>query len=51
LTPSLVQERDAPAAGLVLRRLRTNCLIEAALGAAILVVVAILGTLPPGLQE
>jgi putative copper resistance protein D len=51
LTPRLVQERDAPAAGLALRRLRTNCLIEAAIGAIILVVVAILGTLPPGLQE
>jgi putative copper resistance protein D len=51
LTPRLVQERDAAAAGLALRRLRTNCLIEAAIGAIILVVVAILGTLPPGLQE
>jgi putative copper resistance protein D len=51
LTPSLTQERDAPAAGIALRRLRTNCLIEAVIGAIILVVVAILGTLPPGLQE
>ena len=51
LTPRLVQEQDAPAAGLALRRLRTNCLVEAAIGAVILVVVAILGTLPPGLQE
>ena len=51
LTPRLVQERDAADAALALRRLRTNCLIEAGLGAIILVVVAILGTLPPGLQE
>jgi putative copper resistance protein D len=51
LTPRLMQEEDARAARLALRRIRTNSLIEAAVGAMILVVVAILGTLPPGLQE
>jgi putative copper resistance protein D len=51
LTPRLVQETDARAARLACKRLRNNSLIEAAIGAVILVVVAILGTLPPGLQE
>jgi copper resistance protein D len=51
LTPRLVQEADARAARLACKRLRNNSLIEATIGAIILVVVAILGTLPPGLQE
>jgi putative copper resistance protein D len=51
LTPRLVQDEDARAARLACKRLRNNSLVEAAVGAIILVVVAILGTLPPGLQE
>src|SRR5262245_27916632 len=51
LTPSLVQANDPPAALLALRTLRKNSMIEATLGAIILLIVAVLGTLEPGLQE
>jgi putative copper resistance protein D len=51
VTPALVQESDAGAAHLALRRLRNNALIEAGIGAAILGLVAIIGTLPPGLEN
>jgi putative copper resistance protein D len=51
LTPALVQESDAAAARLASRRLRNNALIEAGIGVAILGVVAIIGTLPPGLDN
>jgi putative copper resistance protein D len=47
LTPRLVQGSDASAQH-TLRRLRNNCLIEAALAAVILFIVGMLGTLPPG---
>jgi copper resistance protein D len=46
LTPRLVV--GGAAAGPALRRLRTNALIEAVIGALILFIVAELGTLPPG---
>jgi len=36
---------------LPLRQLRNNSLIEAALGAVIVIVVSMLGALPPGIQE
>jgi putative copper resistance protein D len=51
LTPRLVQELDTTAALVALHRLRNNSLIEASVGAMILVIVAVLGTLPPGLDE
>jgi putative copper resistance protein D len=47
LTPRLVQEPDAAAQQDALRQLRRNALVEAGLGAIILVIVAALGTLPP----
>jgi putative copper resistance protein D len=51
LTPRLVQSRDASAGQRALRRLRNNSLIEATVGAVILAIVAVLGTLPPGLED
>ena len=51
LTPRLVQESDPAAARGALRRLRNNCLIEAAIAAVILIIVGALGTLPPGLHD
>jgi putative copper resistance protein D len=66
LTPRLVQVPGVGAAGGVggeggaggmamaadaLLQLRRNCLIEAAIGAVIIVIVGVLGTLPPGLDE
>jgi putative copper resistance protein D len=51
LTPRLVQEHDMAAGQQALRRLRNNSLIEASVGAVILVIVGVLGTLPPGLHE
>jgi copper resistance protein D len=51
LTPRLVQEVDLVVGGGALRRLRNNSLIETAIGAVILVIVAVLGTLPPGLHD
>jgi putative copper resistance protein D len=47
LTPRLVQEPDAAAQQDALRQLRRNALVEAGLGAIILVIVASLGMLPP----
>jgi copper resistance protein D len=47
LTPKLVQSADMTAAQLARRRLRSNAAIEAALGTAIIAIVAVLGTLPP----
>ena len=46
LTPRLVPDHDVAA----LQRLRNNSLIEAAIGAVILLIVGALGTLPPGLH-
>jgi putative copper resistance protein D len=47
LTPRLVQELDAAAQQDALQQLRRNALVEAGLGAIILVIVAVLGMLPP----
>jgi copper resistance protein D len=49
LTPRLVAGGDA--AGTALRQLRANALTEAIIGALILFVVAMLGTLPPGRED
>jgi len=51
LTPRLVQELDMATGLEALRRLRNNSAIEAAIGAIILVIVGVLGTLPPGLHD
>ncbi len=50
LTPRLMRAQVG-AEKIPVRQLRNNSLIEAALGAAILVIVGILGTLPPGTLE
>ncbi len=50
LTPRLVQAQVC-AAQIPLRQLRNNSLIEAAVGAIILLIVSVLGILPPGNQE
>lgn len=47
LTPKLVHNADATAAQFARRRLRRNAAIEALLGTIIVVIVAVLGTLPP----
>lgn len=49
LTPRLVRAQSS--SQYLLRQLRNNSLIEAAIGAIILVIVGVLGTLPPGIQE
>ena len=51
LTPRLVQEFDLAVGWAAMRHLRNNSLIETAIGAIILVIVAVLGTLPPGLHD
>jgi putative copper resistance protein D len=51
LTPRLVQEVDLVVGWAAMRRLRNNSLIETAIGAIILVLVAVLGTLPPALHD
>jgi putative copper resistance protein D len=51
LTPDLVQEIDASARYEALLRLRNNSLVEATVGAVILFIVGMLGTLEPGLNE
>jgi putative copper resistance protein D len=51
LTPRLIQDVDAMAGREALRRLRRNSLIEGAIGAIVLIIVGVLGTLPPGLHE
>jgi copper resistance protein D len=48
LTPRLVQQADAASARQAVRRLKRNAALETAAGALILVIVAVLGTLPPG---
>lgn len=48
LTPRLLDRGDLAAAQCARRALRRNAAIEAALGAAIIAIVAMLGTLPPG---
>ncbi|HEX3937908.1 MAG TPA: copper homeostasis membrane protein CopD [Xanthobacteraceae bacterium] len=47
LTPKLVQDADLAAAQHARRRLRRNAAIEAVIGTAIVIIVAVLGTLPP----
>lgn len=47
LTPRLAQNTDMAAAQQARRRLRRNAAIEAVLGSVIIVIVAVLGTLPP----
>jgi hypothetical protein len=51
LTPWLQREEDAACAWDAVLQLRRNALIEAMLGAVILIIVAVLGTLPPGHDE
>jgi copper resistance protein D len=51
LTPRLVQEFDPAVAQSAMRRLRTNCLVEAAIAVVILIIVGALGTLPPGVHD
>jgi copper resistance protein D len=48
LTPRLVADGDAPATQRAQRALCRNATIETALGAAVIAIVAVLGTLPPG---
>lgn len=47
LTPQIIRASSSEP----LRRLRINSLIEATIGAVILIIVSVLGTLPPGVQE
>jgi putative copper resistance protein D len=47
LTPKLVDDRSPTAAQHARRQLRRNATIEASLGAVVIAVVAVLGTLPP----
>jgi putative copper resistance protein D len=51
LTPCLVQALDVSARQDAMRQLRNNSLIEASVGATIVFIVGVLGTLPPGLHE
>lgn len=48
LTPRLVDDRNAALIDTARRQLRRNATIEAALGAAVIAAVAVLGVLPPG---
>jgi copper resistance protein D len=50
LTPRLVQNENSSAAQGALRNLRRNALIETLAGAAVICVVAVLGTKPPGIH-
>jgi len=47
LTPKLLQNADTSAAQKARRRLRRNAAVEASIGAIIIGIVAVLGTLPP----
>jgi copper resistance protein D len=49
LTPRLVQNESAAAQG-ALRQLRRNATVEALAGAAVICIVAVLGTKPPGIH-
>jgi putative copper resistance protein D len=51
LTPRLAHAPKAAAAPPAIRQIERNSLIEAGLGAIIVVIVGLLGTLPPGLQD
>jgi copper resistance protein D len=48
LTPHLVLSPTSEAARIALRQLERNSVVEAALGLLILVIVSVLGTIPPG---
>ena len=50
LTPRLVHDASAAATAAALRQLRRNTVIEVVIGAAIIAVVAALGTNPPGFE-
>lgn len=51
LTPRLMRVQASAAQLPLLRQLRNNSLIEAAIGAMIVIIIGVLGTLPPGIQE
>ena len=51
LTPHLVHAANAAATANALRQIERNSLIEAGLAAIIIAIVALLGTLPPGLED
>jgi putative copper resistance protein D len=51
LTPHLVHAPSAAATTKALRQIERNSLIEAGLAAFIILIVALLGTLPPGLED
>lgn len=50
LTPRIIRAQGSAARN-PLRQLRTNSLIETTIGAVILIIIGMLGTLPPGIQE
>jgi putative copper resistance protein D len=50
LTPRLIQNESATTAKNALRQLRRNALIETLAGAAVICIVAVLGTKPPGIH-
>jgi copper resistance protein D len=50
LTPSIVVSSDTDAIKAAMRQVRRNTLIEAALGAMIIFIVSILGTMSPSLE-
>jgi putative copper resistance protein D len=47
LTPRIVQDANTAATPAALRQLRGNAAIEASVGAIVIIIVAVLGTLPP----
>jgi putative copper resistance protein D len=51
LTPQLIEDKEISAAAPVARRLQRNALVEASLGVLILIIVAALGTMSPGLDD
>ena len=51
LTPHLVHAANAAATADALRQIERNSMIEAGLAAIIIAIVALLGTLPPGLED
>jgi putative copper resistance protein D len=50
-TPRAIHAQNAAAAAAALRQIGRNSLIEAGLGTIIIVIVGLLGTMPPGLQD
>jgi putative copper resistance protein D len=51
LTPNLLQQGDAASAWTAAGQLRRNAIVEAGIGVIILAIVAVLGTMPPGIDE